>query len=73
MTDERIQRDIFGKLRMTKKNRTCERKCATFVKISIVCQTRIPTTFEYSLIESVCRVSYDSVRNKFTPEQLVVY
>ena len=67
MTDKKIQRDIFGNLRMTRKNKTCERKCAAFVKISIVCQTRILTTFKYSLIDSVSHVSYDSVRNKFTP------
>ena len=67
MTDEMIQRDILRNLRMTRKNKTCERRCAVFVKISIKCQTRIPTTFKYSLIDSVCHVSYDSVRNKFTP------
>ena len=67
MTDERIQRDIFGNLGMTRKNKTCERRCAAFVKISIKCQTRIPTTFKYSLIDSVCHVSYDLIRNKFTP------
>ena len=67
MIDERIQRDIFRNLRMTRKNKTCERNCAAFVKISIVRQIRIPTTFKYSLIDSVCHVSYDLVRNKSAP------
>ena len=66
MIDERIQRDIFGNLRVTRKNKTCKRKCATFVKISIVYQTRIHTIFKYSLIDSIGHVSFDSVRDKFT-------